>query len=187
MSNQYDILIQDITAKFFPVCDWRLIKAQIQQESSFNPTAQSPCGARGLLQLMPATAKEVGYQPEELWDPQKNLCAGIKYLYEQYRHFPEIPDHNYRLKFALAAYNGGRGYINAALKLAYEREHGEVNQSVSARKPGLWQTWEHTKNILRDQNCFVIINNKQLWPDHNQIIGYVDKIYYTYMGYKENG
>ncbi len=182
MSSQYDLLIQDITAKFFPSCGWRLIKAQIQQESSFNPTAQSPCGARGLLQLMPATAKEMGYLPEELWNPERNLCAGIKYLYEQYRHFPEIPDHNERLKFSLAAYNGGRGYINAALKLAYEREHGDVNQSVSARKPGLWQTWSHTKEILRDQNCFVIINNKQLWPDHNQIIGYVENIWRFYEG-----
>ena len=185
MSNQYDLLMQDITAKFFPACDWRLIKAQVRQESSFNPTAQSPCGARGLMQLMPATAKEVGCLPEELWDPTKNLTAGIKYLYEQYRHFPEIPDHNERLRFSLAAYNGGRGYINVALKLAYEREHGDVNQSVSARKPGLWQDWGHTKEILRDQNCFVIINNKQLWPDYNQIIGYVENIWRYYNDYRQ--
>lgn len=183
MSNQYDLLIQDIASKFFPDCDWRLIKAQVQQESSFNPVAQSPCGARGLLQLMPATGKEMGYPPEELWDTQKNLTAGIKYLHDQYRHFPEIIDHNERLKFSLAAYNGGRGYINTALKLSYEREHGPILKATAPRNPGIWQTWEHTKEVLKDDNCFVRINGRIFWPDYGQIIGYVKNIWRFYNEY----
>lgn len=182
MSNQYDLLIQDITSKLFPQCDWRLIKAQVKQESSFNPTAQSPCGARGLLQLMPATGEEMGYPFEELWDPQKNLCAGIKYLREQYRHFTEIPDHAERLKFSLAAYNGGRGYINKALQLAYEFEHG-VSMQMKSLKLGRWQQWLYSKEKLKCTQCFVTVDGVVKRPDVGQIIGYVDAIWEQYQRY----
>ncbi len=186
MSNQYDLLIQDITSKLFPQCDWPLIKAQVRQESSFNPKAVSPCGARGLLQLMPATGEEMGYPFEELWDPQKNLCAGIKYLREQYRHFMEIPDHAERLKFSLAAYNGGRGYINAALRLGYEFEHNEPMRYKSL-KPGHWQEWLYTKEKLKSSQCIITVNGVQKRPDWKQIIGYVDAIWGNYATYMKNG
>ena len=114
----YDSLIQKVTADIWPGIDWQLIKCQVNQESSFNPRAVSSCGAIGLLQLLPATAEELGFTKDELYIPEKNLRAGITYLYRQYYRFPEIPNPVERVKFALASYNGGRGYINAALSLA---------------------------------------------------------------------
>ncbi|MBI4714429.1 MAG: transglycosylase SLT domain-containing protein [Nitrospirae bacterium] len=171
--------MQDLVAKLFPVCDWRLIQAQIRQESNFNPKALSPCGARGLLQLMPATAEEMGYTAEELWDPRKNLSAGIKFLRDQYRCFAEIPDHNERLKFALAAYNGGRGYVNAALRLAYEFELKEPMR-YKALKSGQWQKWEFTKEKLKTPSCFVMVGGVKKHPDWRQILGYVAAIWKTY-------
>ncbi len=79
---------------------------------------------------------------DELYIPEKNLRAGIAYLYRQYYRFPEIPDPVERVKFALASYNGGRGYINAALSLARSRVPSlarvELYQIVSgpSRVPG---------------------------------------------------
>jgi len=58
--------------------DWRLIAALIQQESRFNPTAVSWAGAKGLMQLMPKTAKQYGFK--NLTDPELNIKAGIKHL-----------------------------------------------------------------------------------------------------------
>ena len=57
-----------------------LVKAVIAVESQFTPTALSHCGARGLMQLMPATAKDFGVKACDLWDPETNIFAGTSYL-----------------------------------------------------------------------------------------------------------
>jgi len=163
LTGIYDRLIQKVTAEIWPGMDWQLIKCQVGQESSFDPRAVSPCGAIGLLQLMPATAQELGFTKEELYIPERNLRAGITYLYRQYYRFPEITDPVERIKFALASYNGGRGYINAALSLA-------------RKSSGSWRKWNYSKAFLAHPACRV--NGKR--PDHNQIIGYVDRIWSSY-------
>jgi soluble lytic murein transglycosylase len=80
----------------------------IRQESVFNPRAVSRAGARGLMQLMPATAQHVARQTglkrlrlPQLFDPQTNITLGTHYFAAQLRDF----DHN--PVFALAAYNAG--------------------------------------------------------------------------------
>ncbi len=159
----YDSLIQKVTAEIWPGIDWQLIKCQVNQESSFNPRAVSSCGAIGLMQLLPVTAEELGFTKDELYIPGRNLCAGITYLYRQYYRFPEIPDPVERVKFALASYNGGRGYINAALSLARK------NSSP-------WREWNYAKAFLAHPACRV--EGKR--PDYGQIIGYVDRIWSSY-------
>lgn len=159
----YDSLIQKVTAEIWPGIDWQLIKCQVNQESSFNPRAVSSCGAIGLLQLLPATAEELGFIKDELYIPEKNLRVGITYLYRQYYRFPEIPNPVERIKFALASYNGGRGYINAALSLA-------------RKSSGPWREWNYTKAFLAHPTCRV--DGKR--PDYGQIIGYVDRIWSSY-------
>jgi soluble lytic murein transglycosylase-like protein len=84
-----------------------LVAGIIRQESAFDPKATSPVGARGLMQLMPATAREVagkldmGYDPSRLYDPAVNVRMGSAYFKEVLRGF----DGNVEL--ALAGYNGG--------------------------------------------------------------------------------
>lgn len=58
----------------------RLVKAIITVESGFKPAAVSPAGARGLMQLMPDTARLMGVAPESLAEPEENIRAGIAYL-----------------------------------------------------------------------------------------------------------
>ena len=159
----YDSLIQKVTAEIWPGIDWQLIKCQVNQESSFNPRAVSSCGAIGLMQLLPVTAQELGFTRDELYIPERNLRAGITYLYRQYYRFPEIPDPVERVKFALASYNGGRGYINAALSLA-------------RKSSGPWREWNYAKAFLAHPACNV--NGRR--PDYGQIIGYVDRIWTNY-------
>lgn len=59
--------------------DPRLVKAVMAAESGFDPTAVSPAGARGLMQLMPATAREMGFE-RDLHHPTVNVRAGVAYL-----------------------------------------------------------------------------------------------------------
>ncbi len=86
-----------------------LTHALIRQESQFQPDAGSPVGARGLMQLMPATAKGVAkklgvsYAPHRLTDPDYNILLGTRFIQDQIDNF----DGSYVL--ALAGYNAGPG------------------------------------------------------------------------------
>lgn len=79
----------------------RLVAAMVRAESAFDPRAVSSKGASGLLQLMPATASRFGLAPTGLFDPARNLEAGIRYLSWLRDRF----DGNTTL--VLAAYNAG--------------------------------------------------------------------------------
>lgn len=96
--------------------DWRILASQIYQESEFDPKAKSWVGARGLMQLMPATAKEFGAR--KVTDPLDNITAGTKYLKWLEELWSDIPDSSDRLKFVLASYNAGPGHVQDAQRLA---------------------------------------------------------------------
>ncbi|MDJ0621827.1 MAG: membrane-bound lytic murein transglycosylase MltF [Desulfocapsaceae bacterium] len=98
--------------------DWRLIAAQVYQESHFNPKARSYTGVKGLMQVTLATAREMGI--DNRLDPQQSLKAGIRYLNKLYERFDEIEDREQRLLFAMAGYNIGYGHIRDAQKLAVD-------------------------------------------------------------------
>jgi soluble lytic murein transglycosylase-like protein len=83
--------------------DPNLVLAVMQQESGGNPTIGSSAGSRGLMQLMPATAKELGVK--NITDPVQNLEGGVKYLKQQLDRFGGDVDK------ALAAYNAGPGAV----------------------------------------------------------------------------
>jgi hypothetical protein len=81
-----------------------LVRAVVEVESGFNPVAVSPKGALGLMQLMPATARQFGVVNP--FDPTENVRAGVAYL----RQLLDRYDNDERL--ALAAYNAGPGAVD---------------------------------------------------------------------------
>ena len=94
-----------ITAKKYDVSP-ELVDALIQVESGFNTHAISPKGARGLMQLMPATARNYGMKdPQELHTPARNLDMGVRHLKDL------LNVHAGQLALALASYNAGQGAI----------------------------------------------------------------------------
>jgi soluble lytic murein transglycosylase-like protein len=84
--------------------DADLIKAILQVESNFNSRAVSPKGALGAMQIMPATARELGLT--NFFDPVANIDAGTRYLAAMLQLFPS-------LELSLAAYNAGPGAVRS--------------------------------------------------------------------------
>jgi soluble lytic murein transglycosylase len=115
--RRYRALVREAAEEFG--LDPLLVAALVHRESGFRPEARSRAGARGLMQLMPATAEEVagklgldGYSEAMLEEPRVNLRLGCAYLRELLDRFGGDE------RVALAAYNAGYGKVDRWLKEA---------------------------------------------------------------------
>jgi len=97
IEHRFDFLIQKAANRYD--VDPALVKAIIKAESGYNPKAISKRGAKGLMQLMPSTAKALGV--EDCFNPEHNINGGVKYFKELLGRF------NGNIKLSLAAYNAG--------------------------------------------------------------------------------
>lgn len=107
--------------------DPMLLASLVYAESSFRPASLSPCGAIGLTQLMPSTAKSLGVT--DPWDVQQNLNAGAQYIAGQMVRFGTV-------ELALAAYNAGPGAI-AALGVVPDSKRPYVTKILNK-----WKSYE---------------------------------------------
>ncbi|MGB7284600.1 MAG: lytic transglycosylase domain-containing protein [Candidatus Acidiferrum sp.] len=102
--------------------DPALVRAVIETESNWNPSAYSRKGAGGLMQLIPSTAQRYG--ANDVFNPQQNIDAGVshlEWLLERY---------NGNLDLALAAYNAGEGAVDRAHGIPAFRETRNYVQKV---------------------------------------------------------
>ncbi len=100
-STAYDGLVRQAASAY--QMDEALVRAVIHTESDFNPSAVSPKGASGLMQLMPDTASRYGVR--DIFDPVENVYAGVHYLHDLKQMF------NGNTQLAVAAYNAGENAV----------------------------------------------------------------------------
>ena len=156
----YESIIQEAAA--LHGVDEDLVRAVIQTESGFKPKAVSRTGAKGLMQMMPATAKRMGV--DDPFNPRENIMGGVKYLRLLLDKFKgNVP-------LALAGYNAGprkvaryngippfketRGYVKKVLHEMAESEEQSGTQVASvapqpeAKKPTVIYKWTDKKGHL---------------------------------------
>ncbi|MDE6271172.1 MAG: transglycosylase SLT domain-containing protein [Muribaculaceae bacterium] len=98
--------------------DWRLLAAQGWAESRFNPNARSWVGARGLMQIMPRTARGYKTPVSKLNNPETSISVATRLLADLNRQLaPYVPNDRERLKFVIGSYNVGIAHVLDAMRL----------------------------------------------------------------------
>lgn len=129
--------------------EWAFINAIIRQESRFDQNAISPAGARGLMQLMPATAKQTasrsGLSHQKAWltsRPSHNISLGSKYLGQMTRRY----NGNYAM--AAAAYNAGPGRVDKWIKVMGDPRTGQVDLIDWIEQIPIYETRNYVQRVL---------------------------------------
>ena len=152
--------------------DWHLIVAQIYQESQLNPLAKSSAGARGLMQILPGTARSLGVN--DIYNPVENINAGVLYLKTLYDQYKSIEGAD-RLLMALAAYNAGRGHVEDARRLAIKKN----------LDPDSWESLKKTLPLLRYRKYYK--KSKYGYCRGTEPIIYIKRIMMYYKFIKRQG
>jgi membrane-bound lytic murein transglycosylase F len=150
VTDRYDPIFKKYTKRYFgPGFDWHYFKAQSFAESGLKPTAKSWVGARGLMQLMPSTFKEISSRRPEFTsidDPEWNIAAGImhdRYLWKLWAD--RIPDEE-RHRFMFASYNAGEGTINRAFAVAQTKLGTPAWPNVERIAPTMTR-WRYSETL----------------------------------------
>ncbi len=169
--SKYDALIKE-HAKLIN-WDWRLLASQIYQESKFDPSANSWAGAAGLMQVMPATANDLGIK--DLSDPTESIRGGVNYLKEIYRQLETVTDTLNRIKLTMAAYNCGLGHVTDAQTLATKK----------GLDPNVWT--DNIERTLLDLSLPKYYNKPYIkygYVRGSEPVKYVDIVFERYEQYK---
>lgn len=130
-TNKYDAHFRKYAKHYFgPHVNWRWFKAQAIAESNLKPNARSAAGAKGIMQIMPSTFKEIRRQNPHMLsisDSRWNIAAGIYYDRLMYRKWDKNIPMNERLAFAFGSYNAGYGGVRKAYRKA-EKKHEQVDE-----------------------------------------------------------
>jgi len=157
--------------------DWRLLAAIAYVESEFNPNATSWAGARGLMQVMPHTARLFGEDESQLGNPAVSVRLSALILQELDAVMASRTNRENRRKFVLAAYNAGAGHIFDAIELARKYDlnprvwHENVEQAV---------LWKMDPEYYNDSVC---VNG---YCRGTETVDYVVKVENRYEYYKKN-
>ena len=151
VTDRYDHFFRKYAKRFFgPGYDWRLFKAQAMAESNLNPSARSFSGARGIMQLMPTTFKEVKTKNPDVRSidqPEWNIAAGIFYdrqLWQQLTDHPAVVD---RRRFMFGSYNAGRRTLRRAQEIAERKAlDPRVWPSIQVVAPTV-PNWRHQETL----------------------------------------
>lgn len=175
MISPYDDMFRRVGADYD--VDWLLLSAIARAESEFRFDAISKAGAVGLMQIMPVTARSMGYEREQLFDAEVSAVIAAQLLHENNNmlRLASDLDSAEHLCFILACYNAGYSRVADARRLA--RYHGENGNSwsVVAKYLALMSDKEYYEHEVVRSGEFV---------GSEETIAYVSKVIHIYKVYK---
>ena len=149
--------------------DWRMLAAVIYQESKFSINSTSHRGAKGLMQVMPQTAKH--YEISDLLNPEQNIKAGTSHLKRLQKLYAKSGMESYeKVKFTLAAYNAGEGRIADCRRFA---------ETVDADKNS-WESIVSIIPLMREDSILNVECVKLGKFEGYETIAYIDSIMAIY-------
>lgn len=157
--------------------DWRLLASIAYCESGFDPNATSWMGARGLMQVMPKTAKSFGAQENELGNPEVSIRVASKILKELDAIMRGRTGPSDRIRFVLAAYNAGSGHVTDAIALARKYD---LNPRVWSENVEQAMLWKMDPEYYNDSVC------TNGYCRGTEPVDYVVKVLNCYNNYKKN-
>lgn len=138
--------------------DPRFVLALIRQESVFRPTAKSPAGARGLLQLTLDAAQKYApaaginlVQEAQLYLPETSITLGAEYLQELSQLFPQM------LEPVAASYNGGEDNVARWLKRAKQKDPGVFTSEI-----GFDETKDYVQKVMSNYRVYTVLYTDDL-------------------------
>ena len=160
--REIQLLVKEVSTRYD--MDPGLIASVIGVESGFNQMAVSPKGARGLMQLMPATARQYGVR--DVHDPRENVEGGVAYLRDLVRRY------NGDMKLALAAYNAGPEAVERASGVPnyretrdyidrIERRYGQRLTYAAMKSGGLSPVGPTSIQTKRDESGVLVATNRR--------------------------
>lgn len=157
--------------------DWRLLAAIAFCESGFDPNATSWMGARGIMQVMPKTARLFGVDEASLSNPEVSVRVASQILKELDGIMRSRTSAANRIKFVLAAYNAGSGHVTDAIALAakYELNPREWEENVEQA-----MLWKMDPEYYNDSVC------SNGYCRGTEPVDYVVKVLNCYEEYKKN-
>ena len=151
-TERFDPIFKKYTKRYFGVgTDWRWFKAQGMAESDLTPGARSRVGARGIMQLMPATYGLIQTALPSFGaidNPEWNIAAGILHDRDLWTVWkPHVVDEAERWHFMFAGYNAGEGTIKRARKVASAAKL-DINTwpSIERVAPGV-ERWRYAETL----------------------------------------
>ena len=149
--------------------DWRMLAAVVYQESKFSINSTSHRGAKGLMQVMPQTARY--YEISDLLDPEQNIKAGTRHLKRLQKLYSKSGmDSVEKVKFTLAAYNAGEGRIADCRRFA-ESRNADKNS---------WESIVSIIPLMRDESILEEESVKLGKFEGYETIAYIDSVMAIY-------
>ncbi len=150
-ADRYDDTFRKAAKRSFGAAfDWRLFKAQGMAESNLDPLARSGVGARGLMQLMPSTYREIASENADLGmidNPALNIEVGIAYDRRLWLRWENDSIADDRRQFMFASYNAGRGTLLSAQRRARDRRLDPRQwRSIEQVAPSV-PRWRHAETL----------------------------------------
>lgn len=147
--------------------DWQLLAGISYQESRFKNGLTSWAGATGIMGIMPGTARNHGVDPADLMSPEVSIQLSVKVIQVLNRVLSDIENPEERLKFILAAYNGGIGHVMDVRALA--KKYGD-NDDIWDGHVQKWITRKRYPEYYNDPVC------KNGYFRGTETLNYVDEV-----------